>query len=32
LYLFISLGVTLGVLAVGIMLFRRIEKTFMDTV
>lgn len=32
LYLVISLGVTLAVLAVGIVLFRRIEKTFMDTV
>ena len=32
LYLVISLGVTLAVLGVGIILFRRIEKTFMDTV
>ena len=32
LYLLISLGVTLVVLGVGIVVFRRIEKTFMDTV
>jgi lipopolysaccharide transport system permease protein len=32
LYMAISLGVTLAVLGVGIVLFRRIEKTFMDTV
>ena len=32
LFLGISLAVTLAVLSVGITLFRRIEKTFMDTV
>ncbi len=32
LFLGISLAVTLAVLGVGIVLFRRIEKTFMDTV
>ena len=32
LYLVISLGVTIAVLGVGIVLFRRVEKTFMDTV
>lgn len=32
LYLGISLGVTLTILTIGIILFRRIEKTFMDTV
>jgi lipopolysaccharide transport system permease protein len=32
LHLGISLGVTLTVLTLGIVLFRRIEKTFMDTV
>ncbi len=31
-YLLISLGVTLAVLGIGIVLFRHIEKDFMDTV
>jgi lipopolysaccharide transport system permease protein len=32
LYLAISFGVTLAILGIGILLFSRIEKTFMDTV
>ena len=31
-YLLISAGVTVLVLMVGIMIFNKVEKTFMDTV